>query len=78
MRFEAVLLVILGLTVNLTHEHHHDGRDTTKEFSNEWVLHLEGVVGEEVVHIDSCQLIGLKYGFKCLHEVCKQLQLVTA
>ena len=44
------------------HDPQHDGKDSAVEFSNEWVVHLEGAK-------NSADLVALKLGYENLGEV---------
>lgn len=44
------------------HDPYHDGKEVDSEFSNEWVVHLEGSK-------NSADLIALKLGYENLGEV---------
>ena len=44
------------------HHHLHDGRDISNDFSNQWVVHLEGSLA-------AADLLAMKLGYKNLGEV---------
>ena len=44
------------------HNQLHDGRDTSTEFSNEWLVHLDGTA-------EAADLLALKLGYDNLGEV---------
>ena len=44
------------------HHHLHDGRDGSTDFSNQWVVHLDGTS-------DAADLLALKLGYRNLGEV---------
>ena len=44
------------------HHHLHDGRDISDDFSNQWVVHLEGSLA-------AADLLAMKLGYKNLGEV---------
>ena len=48
---------------------HHDGKDSAEEFTNEWVVHLEGAK-------NSADLVALKLGYENLGEVKTLLSLL--
>ena len=72
-RFVLVLLIVvveidvsfksvLALTHGSSHQHVHDGRDASSDFSNQWIVHLEG-------SSEAADLLAMKLGYKNLGEV---------
>ena len=64
-----VLIFVCDLNCHVTasshgkHHHHlHDGRDISNDFSNQWVVHLEGSLA-------AADLLAMKLGYKNLGEV---------
>ena len=45
------------------HHHLHDGRDASKDFSNQWIVHLDGTT-------EAADVLAMKLGYKNLGEVC--------
>ena len=45
-----------------THHHLHDGRDGSTDFSNQWIVHLDGTS-------DAANLLAMKLGYHNLGEV---------
>ena len=72
-KFVLVLLIVLveidvsfksalALTHGSSHQHVHDGRDASSDFSNQWIVHLEG-------SSEAADLLAMKLGYKNLGEV---------
>ena len=73
--FKYALVLLIGLTefgISLnpafafTHgasHDFHDGRDASSEFSNQWIVHLDG-------SSEAADLLAMKLGYKNLGEVC--------
>ena len=64
-----VLIFVCDLNCHVTasshgknHHHLHDGRDISNDFSNQWVVHLEGSLA-------AADLLAMKLGYKNLGEV---------
>ena len=70
-----VLVLLIGLaeigirlnpafafTHGLAHDFH-DGRDASSDFSNQWIVHLDG-------SSEAADLLAMKLGYKNLGEVC--------
>ena len=46
----------------INHHHLHDGRDGSNDFSNQWIVHLDG-------SSSAADLLAMKLGYKNLGEV---------
>ena len=61
---------VLALTDGSSHHHLHDGRDASSDFSNQWIVHLDG-------SSEAADLLAMKLGYKNLGEVSIQKRKVT-
>ena len=52
------------------HHHIHDGRDGSKDFLNQWIVHLDGTS-------DAADLLALKLSYENLGEVSKLIFMYT-
>jgi len=73
LKFVLVLLIVvveidvsfksvLALTHGSSHQHLHDGREASSDFSNQWIVHLEG-------SSEAADLLAMKLGYKNLGEI---------
>ena len=51
-------------STNGNHHHLHDGRDVSNDFSNQWVVNLDGTS-------DAADILAMKLGYENLGEVRK-------
>ena len=54
---------VLAFVERSSHHHLHDGRDASSDFSNQWVVHLDG-------SSEAADLLAMKLGYKNLGEAC--------
>ena len=75
LKFVLILLIPIGEIVTifpsvfahssgLNHHHLHDGRDGSSDFSNQWVVHLDGTPA-------AADLLAMKLGYENLGQVRK-------
>jgi len=53
---------VLAFVEGSSHHHLHDGRDASSDFSNQWVVHLDG-------SSEAADLLAMKLGYKNLGEI---------
>ena len=56
------LKAVLAFVDGSSHHHLHDGRDASSDFSNQWIVHLDG-------SSEAADLLAMKLGYKNLGEV---------
>ena len=69
MKMRCCLLLLLFFTLKVKGLKH-DGSETTSEFSNEWIVHLEGDDGEGE---DAADRLAAKLGYENRGEVGRKV-----